>query len=793
MAGRSNGCCRRFTATQTIFAVCLFGISTIISYLAVSFKLSQQWTPDVINQPKSATSFMIQPLHSSNMSISIMSHSVFLEKEKDTHSSDNTLDSHEQNEEFENDKYVVQELWKHAKEQLDLETPKHLNETNNNQPSNDSSNTLQYTSYHPKWDTVNAYDEHLLITNISYEESDFSLWWTDGDGSALFINASKYDKNSTGGYQSFVFCPIPKVGCSAWKQVMRRIKGIDAYLADDYWSLHHFIENGLEMDRIFRRNGSAIDVDRANEILHYTHPETNKSIFHAAFVRDSLERSLSAFLDKCVLSEWHKRYWCRPQSDRRMQQFSNFDIFVEAVISKAGKPKSKFLERYSFWGLDYHWLPQNWICDLYKFISRYHIYDGDNIMDRKYFFLDIGGNKSWNAFGASGWFHHDYKKRKLLQKFEIPSYKKYQYIDTVNNIRREHPPGYRGYKPGDTLDISGSLLSENAAHAQNTRLKVYSYYRTDLVAKLIVFYIDDYVLFKRKLPNWICSFVNVESVLEKIKNINLMYKDFDDRKLKVDNKKFAILQMERGIFFGANMTWLRVTQKERYKLLKKVDANNLLTFGKTSSWHEHTSIKWMKNMTERNMHLFDEFRINTKLKCFYDILIRVDREYGTLFSRLRGISLLLDVLMNVDVNILPNNENKCLLTEDILGEKNNVLIDIMNVYLNEYIPYRLRFGNDNGNSEVKFENKWVDIMKCLHLDLIDGRMDHVKLYEQWHTENIKIFDAIIENMVYTKNMPRNARYQNIPDGEKKAFETEMKMRIARRAKRRDEYRNKHRP
>eukprot|EP01083_Nonionella_stella_P196129 721873_1 len=198
-------------------------------------------------------------------------------------------------------------------------------------------------------------------------------------------------------------------------------------------------------------------------------------------------------------------------------------------------------------------------------------------------------------------------------------------------------------------------------------------------------------------------------------------------------------------------------------------------------------------MTERNIHLFDEFRINTKLKCFYDILIRVDREYDTLFSVIRGISLLLDVLMNVDVNILPNNENKCLLTEDILGEKNNVLIDIMNVYLNEYIPYRLRFGNDNGNSEVKFENKWVDIMKCLHLDLIDGRMDHVKLYEQWHTENIKIFDAIIENMVYTKNMPRNARYQNIPDGEKKAFETEMKMRIARRAKRRDEYRNKHRP
>lgn len=43
---------------------------------------------------------------------------------------------------------------------------------------------------------------------------------------------------------------------------MRRIKGIDAYLADDYWSLHHHIENGLEMDRIYRNeNGTGVDVE----------------------------------------------------------------------------------------------------------------------------------------------------------------------------------------------------------------------------------------------------------------------------------------------------------------------------------------------------------------------------------------------------------------------------------------------------------------------------------------------------------------------------------------------------
>merc|ERR1712176_1226732 len=99
-------------------------------------------------------------------------------------------------------------------------------------------------------------------------------------------------------------------------------------------------------------------------------------------VRDSLERALSAFLDKCIGSQWHNRYWCIPQSDKLTKQYSNFDVFVEAIIAKAAKPKSKFLQIHSFWQLDYHWLPQNWLCDLHKFIHRYHIYDADNIIDR---------------------------------------------------------------------------------------------------------------------------------------------------------------------------------------------------------------------------------------------------------------------------------------------------------------------------------------------------------------------------------------------------------------------------
>ena len=118
------------------------------------------------------------------------------------------------------------------------------------------------------------------------------------------------------------------------------------------------------MDRVYHNGHKEINVDNANEILNYIDPATNKSIFHAAFVRDSVERALSAFLDKCVNSQWHKRYWCRPGTERKIHRYSHFDVFVEAVISKATIPKSAFLRTNGWWGLDFHWIPQNWICDL---------------------------------------------------------------------------------------------------------------------------------------------------------------------------------------------------------------------------------------------------------------------------------------------------------------------------------------------------------------------------------------------------------------------------------------------
>eukprot|EP01083_Nonionella_stella_P080004 219611_1 len=702
--------------TQTLCLICLFAVSTIVTYLAVSWKLSMQWTPDIIDTRSLHNSYMIQPTHASNMSISIVPHSVLL---KEAEEDDTTQNNNETETDDSNSDIIHQMSDDNLHESIVKISNKTHDEMHDLQMDLNTSSSVPI--YHPEWNTIN--DSHLRVTNASYDESDFSFWWLGGDGAPLFINASKYDPNGTFGYDSFVFCPIPKVGCSSWKQVMRRIKGIDAYLADDYWSLHHEKENGLEMDRIYRNpNGSGVNADAANHVLHYIDRlNHNKSIFHAAFIRDALERSLSAFLDKCVQSEWHKRYWCQPQTVRKIGRYSHFDVFVEAAISKAIKPKHVYLQRYSFWKLDYHWLPQNWICDLYKFIHRYHIYNADQIMDRKHFFLNIGGTKAWDAIGATGWFHHN-KRRRLIKEnlFVIPEYKKWEYVDTVNHVRREHGPKYRGYRAGNVLDISGSLLSENAAHAQDTRRKVYSYYRADLLGKAIVYYLDDYVLFDRQLPQWICAFVHVEGVLERVMEVNSIYADHTHT-----------MDKEKAILFDS--------------------PHNPLTLGKTSIWNELTSGEEKANVTARTIQLTDKQRENTKLKCFYDVLLPADVQYHTLFAVLRGTSFLLDVLLNVDEKVLP-------IHRDDLVEKKKILMRVLHLYLNEYIPYRLRLHDDD---DTFGEAHWLDIMKCLHLELdANGAMDVNQLSQQWDNENDDIIEQVRYNMLYNRDVPRNAKFGN---------------------------------
>lgn len=166
-----------------------------------------------------------------------------------------------------------------------------------------------------------------VLHQRTFSKHSWSFHFNDGDGSALFINASKSDRFT---FKSFQFCPVPKVGVSSWKQVIKRIKGSPVYLADDHWSLHDPLENELEPDRIHK-----LGVDGANQLLF-----SDEDIFYAIFVRDPISRALSAFLDKCIGSKWILKHWCQPTTplndDLRNQNgvYSQFDLFIESIINK---------------------------------------------------------------------------------------------------------------------------------------------------------------------------------------------------------------------------------------------------------------------------------------------------------------------------------------------------------------------------------------------------------------------------------------------------------------------------
>eukprot|EP01084_Bolivina_argentea_P082971 150220_1 len=508
---------------------------------------------------------------------------------------------------------------------------------------------------------TNNYYLAKAIHHNKYEKYDFSFFWTSGDGSPLFINASKYDSRHEIGYKSFVFCPMPKNGCSAWKQVLRRIKGETFYLADDYWSLHSK-QNNLEQDRIH-----TFDINGANNILY------NNKIIHAVFIRDSIERCLSAFLDKCIGSHWSKKYWCKPRTNTSKishKIYSHFDLYIDAIINKE-------------MSLDFHWLPQNFICDLYKFVDRYNIYYSNDINSRYQFLNDINSDdnfklKTWNNIGASGWLKKQHNNGQTHRKLLI----------------KQKPVlimGKNAAEQMEELDLSGSFLDKESYHSINTSLRLFQFYRADLLAKVISFYENDYILFNMSLPEWICKFVNINNVIDvrKYGEYSVYYKDYDH----------DVIVNESGLIWNRS-----------YEINKR-------------------------------MNKYDTF-----IPMFYE-MIDFDREYNTLIHKIRGIAILSNILTFVDVDILPLcfRNNGWDYTIMMNRERKNI-IRLIRLYFNQYlgkenidIPNEFVVKDQESNS-VNFEQtfiQWRDQDKIIYHNIRNNVLfmrdiPRKQLWERFH-------------------------------------------------------------
>lgn len=108
-----------------------------------------------------------------------------------------------------------------------------------------------------------------------------------------------------------LFFTTPKVGCSVWKQLFRRMQGLDDWRTQDEALPHNPLKNGLT----YLHDFTPAQADRM-----LTDPAWTRAIF----VRDPKERFLSAYLDKVVSDDGkYVRRHCCPKQKTNINMIGN--------------------------------------------------------------------------------------------------------------------------------------------------------------------------------------------------------------------------------------------------------------------------------------------------------------------------------------------------------------------------------------------------------------------------------------------------------------------------------------
>lgn len=171
-----------------------------------------------------------------------------------------------------------------------------------------------------------------------------------------------------------IFFTIPKVGCTVWKQLFRRMLGYEDWLSQDGTRMlpHNPNENGLKYLYDY-------STEEASEMM--TSPQWTRAIM----VRDPKERFLSSFLDKSVSND-HQHIISRCCQDKSC---------VDSAQTISG-----FLELCNVCD-DEHWRPQHNRLDnkFWPYIDMVgHVENAAS--DAKALLDKIG---AWEEYGASGW------------------------------------------------------------------------------------------------------------------------------------------------------------------------------------------------------------------------------------------------------------------------------------------------------------------------------------------------------------------------------------------------------
>jgi hypothetical protein len=199
-----------------------------------------------------------------------------------------------------------------------------------------------------------------------------------------------------------LFFTIPKNSCTEWKQLFRRMMGYEDWNKFPFLHPHDPRTNGLSYLGTY---------DRTKQEEFMTSPEWTR----AMFVRDPLERMLSAYLNKGLSEERYIKRWCcqispKTTEEERQQELKFLQENNPNCVPLAPwetQPTAEtftfdtFVDKFMLQCNDKHWRPQsqrmypkNW--KFLNFIGRM----GSLHEDAKTLLHKIG---AWDEFGSNGW------------------------------------------------------------------------------------------------------------------------------------------------------------------------------------------------------------------------------------------------------------------------------------------------------------------------------------------------------------------------------------------------------
>jgi Sulfotransferase family len=172
-----------------------------------------------------------------------------------------------------------------------------------------------------------------------------------------------------------IFFTVPKVGCTAFKQLLRRMEGHKNWDVEEYDKMLPWnpSTNGLKYLYDY-------SPERASEMM------TSKDWTRAIFVREPKSRLLSAYLDKAFHNSYVRDKCCSYSGSCVAPARASLDGFLKHVVyfcdNAHWKPQHKRME-------DKYWPHVNFVGQM-ETIG----------VDARRLLEKIG---AWNQFGASGW------------------------------------------------------------------------------------------------------------------------------------------------------------------------------------------------------------------------------------------------------------------------------------------------------------------------------------------------------------------------------------------------------